>query len=442
MMINKQKIDAGAFMEELREIIMASRGLILFKELSELPALRRLTQLLEGIAENSWSPAQTAEGYSGFLNAFLSSIPTHAPGEYSWKDWVIDAVLHTENRFTLWAETRKGYIPRAMTAAAENDLPSIQKLANIPWQDLADLLEGEIKGFRPVNIFHCRQTPNWQEVCARRGLAGWNVNALMDYYSLKGSGLFSRYRGFYWDGTALKGIKNTDPITMDRLVGYDIQKRIILDNTEKFISGYSANNVLLYGDKGTGKSSMVKALIHRYWDRGLRIIELPKIHLDDYYSILRHIEDRMFRFILFIDDLSFEEHEVEYKHIKALLEGGLKVRPSNLLVYATSNRRHLVREVVADRSSTGYQYNDRNEISPTDSMQEKLSLADRFGITLTFISPNQRGYLEMVESMAEERGIDIGREALHAEALRWEKRYNGRSGRTAKQFIDHLEGGL
>jgi len=225
-------------------------------------------------------------------------------------------------------------------------------------------------------------------------------------------------------------------------LGYDIQKQVLLDNTERFVSGYPANNVLLYGDKGTGKSSMVKALIHEFGDRGLRMIELPKKHLGDYYSILRYIEGRMYRFILFIDDLSFEEHEVEYKHIKALLEGGLQPKPSNLLVYATSNRRHLVREVVADRSSVGYNYNDRNEISPTDSMQEKLSLADRFGITLTFISPNQEGYLEMVEAMARERGLDVDREVLRAEALRWEKRYNGRSGRTAKQFIDHIEGGL
>ena len=354
---------------------------------------------------------------------------------------ILDAVLYTENKFTLWAEKNKDHLPKAMSIAVENDLRSIQRLADIPWQDLVEVLGEETDGFHPVNIFSGQEAGGWPEVCGRRGLKGWNVEALKEHYRLKGP-VSSAGITAYWDGSTLKGIKNTDPITLDRLLGYDIQKQVLLDNTERFVSGYPANNVLLYGDKGTGKSSMVKALIHEFGDRGLRMIELPKKHLGDYYSILRYIEGRMYRFILFIDDLSFEEHEVEYKHIKALLEGGLQPKPSNLLVYATSNRRHLVREVVADRSSVGYNYNDRNEISPTDSMQEKLSLADRFGITLTFISPNQEGYLEMVEAMARERGLDVDREVLRAEALRWEKRYNGRSGRTAKQFIVHIEGGL
>ncbi len=441
-MNNRKIIDARAFREELGEILMAARSLIVYEELTRLPALRRLAELLEGLLEKSWGPARLIESYTGFLNAFLSSIPMDESHDYSWKDWILDAVLYTENKFTLWAEKNKDHLPKAMSIAVENDLRSIQRLADIPWQDLVEVLGEETDGFHPVNIFSGQEAGGWPEVCGRRGLKGWNVEALKEHYRLKGSGIFSRYYGFYWDGSTLKGIKNTDPITLDRLLGYDIQKQVLLDNSERFVSGYPANNVLLYGDKGTGKSSMVKALIHEFGDRGLRMIELPKKHLGDYYSILRYIEGRMYRFILFIDDLSFEEHEVEYKHIKALLEGGLQPKPSNLLVYATSNRRHLVREVVADRSSVGYNYNDRNEISPTDSMQEKLSLADRFGITLTFISPNQEGYLEMVEAMARERGLDVDREVLRAEALRWEKRYNGRSGRTAKQFIDHIEGGL
>ena len=440
--MKEKRIDTGTFREELGEILMAARGLIVYRELNRLPALRRLTELLEGLLERAWRPARIIEGYNGFLNAFLSSIPMDQSYDCSWMDWVLDAVLYTENKLTLWAEKHGSHLPKAMSIAVESDLRSIQRLADIPWQDLVEVLGEETDGFLPVNIFPMQGADKWQQVCARRGLKSWDTEALAEYYSLKGSGIFSSYYGFYWDGSSLKGIKNTDPITLDRLLGYDIQKQVLLDNTERFVSGYPANNVLLYGDKGTGKSSMVKALIHEFGDRGLRMIELPKKHLDDYYSIIKYIEDRMYRFILFVDDLSFEEHEVEYKHVKALLEGGLQPKPSNLLVYATSNRRHLVKEVVADRSSVGYNYNDRSEISPTDSMQEKLSLADRFGITLTFISPNQEAYLEMVEAMAGERGLDIDREVLRAEALRWEKRYNGRSGRTAKQFIDHIEGGL
>src|SRR5690606_10667631 len=240
-----------------------------------------------------------------------------------------------------------------------------------------------------------------------------------------GTGIFSRYLGLYWNGSTLEGIDKVDPITLDQLVGYDMQKQILIENTEKFVKGYPANNVLLYGDKGTGKSSMVKALIHKFGDEGLRIIELPKIYMEDYYKVMNKIEDRGFKFILFIDDLSFEEHETEYKHVKALLEGGLKVKPSNVLVYATSNRRHLIRQMASDRSSVGYHYNDEGDISPTDSMQEKLSLSDRFGITLTFIAPNQKGYLEMVQAIARSRGLKIDDEELKERALQWEKRFNG-----------------
>lgn len=424
----------------LTGVLRALRSLVVYRELSQLPPWRLLKELLEGLLEGSWSPPQLIEGYYDFLNAFLSCDHDADFVSYSWKEWILDMALYHENQFTLWAEGGGEVIPQAMELAVANDLNSINEVANIPWKDLMERLEEGIgHGYGTLlNIFVDQDKKNWGDLCTSKDLRGWDIHSLREYHRHKGSGPFSRYRGFYWNGEFLEGIKETDPITLDQLIGYDNQKQTLLDNTEKFLRGGPANNVLLYGDKGTGKSSMVKALIHRYWDDNLRIIELPKIHMGDYHAILNLVEGRGYKFILFIDDLSFEEEEVEYKHIKALLEGGLKVKPSNLLVYATSNRRHLVREMFSDRSSQGYQYNDRNEISPTDSMQEKLSLSDRFGITLTFISPNQRGYLEMIEAMAKERGIDMEREILYEKALRWEKRYNGRSGRTARQFIDDL----
>ena len=423
----------------LQDILLASRSLAVYRGLGELPPLKLLRELLEGLLEDLWKPSKLVEAYYSFVNAFLSGENLALSSNYSsWKMWILDTVLHTENDFTLKGENHPEDISKSMITAVAHDLDCIVRLANIPWATLISILEDRMGQGKILNIFDQDDERNWLDLCRSKGLEGWDVDYLISYYRNKGCGLFSIYKGFYWNGKFLEGIEHIDPITLNQLIGYDTQKDILMDNTEKFLSGYAANNVLLYGDKGTGKSSMIKALVHEYGDRGLRIIELPRIYLDDYNKILKAVENRRFKFILFVDDLSFEEHEVEYKHIKALLEGGLKVRPSNLLVYATSNRRHLVRQLASDRSSTGYHYNDRDEISPTDSMQEKLSLADRFGITLTFISPNQKGYLEMIESMARERGIDMERKILYEKALRWEKKYNGRSGRTAKQFIDDL----
>jgi len=436
---NSKRIDKKAI---LQRVLMATQSLVVYRELQELPVWQGLRELLSGVIEENSTPSQLGEDYYSFLSAFINSCYLADPSRCSWKEWLLDRVLYTENMFTIWAEDQKEPLSQAVSEAVNHDLDCISQIAHIPWDDLISLLEYRLEGQNLLNIFEKDQDRSWQDIYSSRGLDSWNIKALINYYNQNGSGIFSLYNGFYWNGSSLESIKETDPITLDKLIGYDVQKQILLDNTEKFVSGHPANNVLLYGDKGTGKSSMVKALIHEYSHKGLRMIELPKVHLEDYHKILNRIEDRKFKFIIFIDDLSFEEHEVEYKHIKALLEGGLKVKPSNVLVYATSNRRHLVRELASDRSSTGYQYNDRNEISPTDTMQEKLSLADRFGITLTFISPNQKDYLEMIEAMARERGLNIERELLHEKALRWEKRYNGRSGRTARQFIDDLEGYL
>lgn len=440
--MSSKEIDKKSIENILQKVFMATGSLVVYRELQGLSVWKHLRELLSGILEENRTPSHLVESYYSFINAFINSMYSTDSSTDSWEEWLMDKVLYTENRFTIWAENQKGPLAPVMAEAVNHDLDCISQIAHIPWDSIVSLLEDKLEGQKLFNIFKRDQDRTWQDVCRSRGLDGWNMEALINYYSHHGSGIFSKYNGFYWNGSSLECIKETDPITLDRLIGYDVQKQTLLDNTEKFVSGNPANNVLLYGDKGTGKSSMVKALIHEFSHRGLRMIELPKIHLEDYHKILSQIEDRKFKFIIFIDDLSFEEHEVEYKHIKALLEGGLKVKPSNVLVYATSNRRHLVRELTSDRSSTGYQYNDRNEISPTDTMQEKLSLADRFGITLTFIAPNQKGYLEMIEAMAKERGLDIQRELLHEKALRWEKRYNGRSGRTARQFIDDLEGYL
>ncbi|HZJ83432.1 MAG TPA: ATP-binding protein, partial [Clostridia bacterium] len=405
---------------ELYKLLNASKSLTLYRDLRHISIWQDFESLLEEILKENSTPSLLVDKYYGLINRFLGLSYNTKFFTESWKEWVLHASLHLENNFTLLAEKQGANLSEIMVKALNHDLHCIEKIAHTPWEDIKHLLNRMTGDNDFLDVFSNEDDKGWEDCISSRGLKDWTGDSLVRHYTTKGSGIFSLYNAFYWNGESLEGIQNTDPITLDQLIGYDSKKQILMDNTQKLINGHPANNVLLYGDKGTGKSSMVKALIHKYGTQGLRIIELSKIHMGDYHKILKYTEDRKFKFILYIDDLSFEEHEVEYKHVKALLEGGLKVRPSNLSVYATSNRRHLIKEMVSDRE----------EISSTDSMQEKQSLADRFGITLTFLSPTQKGYLQIVKYMAEEREIYIEEQELYERALKWEKLYNGRSGRT------------
>jgi predicted AAA+ superfamily ATPase len=237
------------------------------------------------------------------------------------------------------------------------------------------------------------------------------------------------------------GVESPDPVRFSDLISYDLEREEVIQNTLHFLDGRPANNILLYGDRGTGKSSTVKALANEYHDRGLRIIEVPKGLLADFPLIIRRLDGRNLKFILFVDDLSFEDNEENYTSLKAILEGGLEIKPDNVLIYATSNRKHLIKERFSERAGLASGSVD-DEIRAADTIQEKLSLSDRFGITVVFSSPDKKTYLEIVEGMAKKRGLKIDREHLHREAMKWELQYSGRSPRTARQFVDWLEANI
>ena len=257
------------------------------------------------------------------------------------------------------------------------------------------------------------------------------LDSLLSYYNKNGAGIMNKYKAFKWSKeSGLIGIENCDPITFENLIGNDRQKSIIIKNTEDFLKGYDANNVLLFGDSGTGKSSSVKALLNTYYKKGLRLIELNKSDFMDLNKILSYIKNRGLKFILFLDDLSFEEFESEYKHMKALIEGGVEIRPKNVLIYATSNSRHLIRETWNDRQG--------EDIHVSDTRQEKYSLSERFGITLTFTSSTQEEYLNIVKGLVKDKGIDIDENILREKAIQWSMLSSGFTGRVAKQFVASL----
>lgn len=249
-------------------------------------------------------------------------------------------------------------------------------------------------------------------------------------------GLHKAFRiGHSVEGDAIiTPITNIQHVHLDDLVGYELQKKKLIDNTEAFVKGRVANNCLLFGDAGTGKSTSIKAILNEYYSQGLRMIEVYKHQFKDLNSIIAQIKNRNYKFIIYMDDLSFEEFEIEYKYLKAVIEGGLEKRPANVLIYATSNRRHLVREKFSDKEER------RDDLHSSDTVQEKLSLAARFGVSIFFVAPDKKEYMKIVDTLAKRYNINIPQEELFLEANKWELSHGGLSGRTAQQFIDYLLG--
>lgn len=249
-------------------------------------------------------------------------------------------------------------------------------------------------------------------------------------------GLHKAFRVEHPEGQKMEivPITNIAHVHLDDLVGYEIAKKKLIENTEAFVKGRKANNCLLFGDAGTGKSSSIKAILNQYYDQGLRMIEIYKHQFQDLNDVIAQIKNRNYKFIIYMDDLSFEEFEIEYKYLKAVIEGGLERRPENVLIYATSNRRHLIRETFKDKA-------DRDEeLHTNDTVQEKLSLVARFGVTIYFGSPDKKEFQEIVRVLARRGGVDMPEEELLLEANKWELSHGGLSGRTAQQFVDYLLG--
>jgi predicted AAA+ superfamily ATPase len=295
----------------------------------------------------------------------------------------------------------------------------------IPWSDPTHPGEGSPRDAVTIKL---AAAEDW----------GAAAELLAGHFARHGAGPFGKHRAFRWDGEGLRAVANPDPVRLVGLISSGREREPLVENTRRFLAGLPAHHALLYGPPGTGKSSTVKALLNEFADVGLRLIEVAKTDLSDLPRVLDSLRGRAPRFVLFVDDLSFEEHEVEYKALKALLEGSVEEPPENVRVYATSNRRNLIRESFSDREDDV----GDDDVHARDTMQEKLSLSARFGLRLTFPAPNQREYLEIVSGLARERGLKLPDEELRERALLWERWHAGRSGRTARQFIDEMEAGL
>lgn len=263
-----------------------------------------------------------------------------------------------------------------------------------------------------------------------------------NFYRDFGVGMFGLNKAFRIAGTddlghiTFQAINNMDKVMLDDLIGYEIQKKKLIANTKAFVEGRKANNVLLFGDSGTGKSTSIKAIVNEFYDKGLRMIEIYKHQFKDLSNVIAQVKNRNYKFIIYMDDLSFEEFEVEYKFLKAVIEGGVETKPENILIYATSNRRHLIKETWNDRNDMEY----REGLHRSDTMEEKLSLVNRFGVTISYSKPTPKEYYEIAIGLARRAGITMPDEEIKAEANKWELSHGGISGRTAQQFVNYLLG--
>ena len=345
-------------------------------------------------------------------------------------------LINNENSFTLALERKKDIAPNLKNVVM-NDFKIIYEMFNSDFSSLTLLHQDLINNFIPSKQIINQELFEVSNTLQNNLTECKNVEEFYDvlnaFFSVYGVGKYGLNKAFRYENEQICPIIHIGNGRLDQLIGYETQKQQLKQNTEAFLAGKKANNVLLYGDSGTGKSSSIKALLNEYYKDGLRMIEVYKHQFKYLPRIIQELQSRNYKFILFMDDLSFEEFEIEYKYLKAVIEGGLEKKPDNILIYATSNRRHLVKQTWSDRQ-------DQDEININDAKQEKTSLSSRFGVKILYTHPNRQNYLDIVDGLAKQYDLKINQEELHQKALTWEIRHGGFSGRTAKQFINAMLG--
>ena len=369
-----------------------------------------------------------------------------------WQNYLTFYLVTNENPFSITCE-KVGANEGSVNHFAKNDFKVFYNLFHFDFSTIEKELGidcfSQLSNYKAIGTKELMYNKNVSEkiiaLSAELEMAA-DENEFFDcvtaFYKAYGVGMFGLNKAFrikessHEMGVEFVAINNMDKVMLDDLIGYEIQKKKLIDNTKAFVEGKKANNVLLFGDSGTGKSTSIKAIVNEFYPQGLRMIEIYKHQFKDLSNVIAQIKNRNYRFIIYMDDLSFEEFETEYKFLKAVIEGGVETRPDNILIYATSNRRHLIKETWNDRSDIKVQ----NGMHQSDTMEEKLSLVNRFGVTINYSKPSQKEYFNIVIELAHRQGITMSDDALRAEANKWELSHGGISGRTAQQFVNYLAG--
>ncbi len=427
---------------------MRTNQLMLYKNLEYGTLLNDMTFLMENCQNEYYNKEDMIQLLYECLNNLLEMTTSHGFEGNLWHCYLTFLLANDENAYSTSCEV-VGEVNGSINQVALHDLEIFMELYAYDFSEMEQALGTQflelitryenVKGHGKV--FNQRIRDRICELSCQLATCE-NVESfkaiLTKFYKEFGVGKFGLHKAFRVEhgeqGVEIVPITKIAHVHLDDLVGYEIAKKKLIDNTEAFVKGKKANNCLLFGDAGTGKSSSIKAILNQYYDQGLRIIEIYKHQFQDLNDVIAQIKNRNYKFIIYMDDLSFEEFEIEYKYLKAVIEGGLEKKPNNVLIYATSNRRHLVRETFRDKQ-------DRDEeLHTNDTVQEKLSLVARFGVTIYFGRPDKKQFQQIVKTLAERNDIHMEEQELFLEANKWELSHGGLSGRTAQQFVDYLLG--
>ena len=428
-------------------MITGVKELILYRDLENGQILLDMTWILEHL-EKKEQISEVRDRFFSCMHDLVELAGNYGFENNLWHNYLTFLLVNNENIFSTACEIR-GVTEGSLLSLARHDFAIFRELFACDFTELERMLQAGVF----EEFLHYARTESTGKLFNRRirdricELSDQLANAetleafteyMVSFYKEFGVGKLGLHKAFrvahVGDDVQIEPITNIAHVKLEDLVGYELQKKKLIDNTEAFVEGRSANNCLLFGDAGTGKSSSIKAILNRYYDRGLRIIEVYKHQFQDLNEVIAQIKNRNYKFIIYMDDLSFEEFEIEYKYLKAVIEGGLEKKPDNILIYATSNRRHLIKESFRDNEEL------HGDLHSNDTIQEKLSLVSRFGVTIYFGSPDKKEFRQIVRTLAERNGIDMPEDQLLLEANKWELSHGGLSGRTAQQFVDYVLG--
>lgn len=428
---------------------MKSLGnLILYREMERGSLLHDFVYLMEHYNSSQEQSEELCTLFYTCLGELTELAESHGFEGNLWHCYLTFLLVNHENAYSKACEIR-GETEGTMKGIALHDFEVVKTYFDFDVSVLAEWagVSAEIlihyKGItderKLFNKRICKRILELKDKLEAAENAEMFQKAVAEFYKDYGVGKLGLHKAFRIVHRAeapaeIVPISNIAHVHLDDLVGYEIAKQKLVENTEAFLNGKAANNCLLYGDAGTGKSTSIKAIANQYYDRGLRLIEIYKHQFCDLQDVISQIKNRNYKFIIYMDDLSFEEFETEYKYLKAVIEGGLEKKPENVLIYATSNRRHLIRENFSDKEEI------RQDMHTSDTVQEKLSLYTRFGVSIYFGAPNKKEFQMIVTELAKRYGITMSEEELLLEANKWELSHGGLSGRTAQQFVNHLLG--
>ena len=429
---------------------MREQELIVYKDFQkdEGRILYDMVWLMEHYKDTYYNREDMAGLLYECIHRLLESAGNHGFYGNLWQGYLSNLLVNNENSYSKACEIR-GAVEGTINRAVLHDIVIFKEFFDYDFSDMVSTLC--VEGFDLITDYVCSDSESKvynsrirERICSlavkftKDHTPDEMKDTLTEFYKDYGVGKFGLHKAFRvvhdTDGVQIVPIQNIAHVYLNDLVGYEIPKQKLIENTEAFVEGRKANNCLLFGDAGTGKSSSIKGIANEYYDKGLRIIEVYKHQFQDLNEVITQIKNRNYKFIIYMDDLSFEDFEIEYKYLKAVIEGGLEKKPQNVLIYATSNRRHLVREKFSDKEDR------RDDLHAGDTVQEKLSLVSRFGVTIFFAAPDKKEFQNIVKVLAERYHVTMPEEELLLEANKWELSHGGLSGRCAQQFIDYLLG--